>query len=144
MTEVVFHFNVADKENYIFRLLRKAFATGARVVVTGPEQKLSELNAALWMMSPTDFLPHCCSSDGAGMIKKSPIVLSPIVIAGQLTDETLLNLSEVVPHGCEQFSRLIEVVTLNDEDRQSARQRWKRYADMGMSLLRHEVKDIVK
>ena len=35
MTEVAFHFNVPQKSGYACRLLRKATAGGARVVVTG-------------------------------------------------------------------------------------------------------------
>jgi hypothetical protein len=35
MTEIAFHFNVPDKLAYSCRLLRKAYLSGARVVVTG-------------------------------------------------------------------------------------------------------------
>ena len=35
MTEVTFHFNAPDKLGHACRLLRKAVASGAKVVVTG-------------------------------------------------------------------------------------------------------------
>jgi len=35
---------------------------------------------------------------------------------------------------------VIEVVTLDDTDRQWARQRWKHYADRGYSITRHDLK----
>ena len=40
MTEVSFHFNVPDKIGHACRLLRKAVAAGARVVVTGEDPLL--------------------------------------------------------------------------------------------------------
>ncbi len=138
MTEVAFHFNVANQSAYICRLLRKAFVNGAKVVVVGPKGLLDELNSVLWTFSPTDFLPHCASDDDPDMVQKSPIVLLSSVCTVPLVGDTLLNLSEIVPEGFERYARLIEVVTLDDDDRHKARGRWRRYAEMGISLVRHE------
>ncbi len=44
-----------------------------------------------------------------------------------------------MPKGFEQFDRLIEVVGLNDEDRQVARDRWKHYAELGYVMTRHDL-----
>jgi DNA polymerase-3 subunit chi len=52
----------------------------------------------------------------------------------------LLNLGDEVVPGYERFERAIEVVTLGDEDRQLARQRWKHYADRGYAITRHDLK----
>ena len=51
----------------------------------------------------------------------------------------LVNLGAAVPEGFERFERLIEVVTVEDEDRQRARQRWKHYADRGYAITRHDL-----
>jgi DNA polymerase III subunit chi len=51
----------------------------------------------------------------------------------------LLNLGPAVPAGFERFERLIEVVTMDDEDRQSGRQRWKYYADRGYAIKREDL-----
>ena len=59
MTEVAFHFNAPDRMAYVCRLLRKAVASGARVVVTGMPEALRQLDTALWTFSPVDFVPHC-------------------------------------------------------------------------------------
>jgi DNA polymerase-3 subunit chi len=119
-------------------LLRKAFVNGARVAVIGPKGLLDELNIVLWTFSSTDFLPHCASNDGLGMIQKSPIVLFSSVCSAPLVGDTLINLSEAVPEGFDRYARLIEVVTRDDDDRRKARGRWRRYAEMGISLVRHE------
>jgi DNA polymerase-3 subunit chi len=53
--------------------------------------------------------------------------------------QVLVNLGGSVPAGFESFERVIEVVTLDDADRQAARGRWKHYADRGYSITRHDL-----
>lgn len=138
MTEVAFHFNAPDKVAYVCRLLRKAVGAGARIVVTGGPQVLSQLDQALWTFSPTDFVPHCQQAADALLVANSPVILaeSPQATPHQ---QVLLNLGEGVPEGFERFERLIEVVGLNDADRQAARSRWKHYADRGYAITRHDL-----
>ena len=138
MTEIAFHFNAPDRLSYVCRLLRKAVGGGAKVVVTGPVDTLDQLDAALWMVSPTDFVPHCCLEADNAVLAKSPVVLAPSVQSPPFFD-ILVNLSESVPVGFEQFKRLIEVVTLDELDRKQARGRWKHYADAGFNLIRHDL-----
>jgi DNA polymerase-3 subunit chi len=138
MTEVAFHFNAPDRLGYACRLLRKATATGARVVVTGEPQVLRELDQALWTFAPLEFIAHCYGQGAAGVAEKSPVVLAdaPASVPHQ---QVLVNLGGPVPQGFERFERLIEVVTGDDEDRQQARQRWKHYADRGYAITRHDL-----
>lgn len=138
MTEVAFHFNVPDKVAYACRLLRKASNSGARVVVTGEPQALQQLDAALWTFSPVDFVPHCLHASAAELVAASPVILADSV---QSTphQQVLLNLGNVVPDGFERFERLIEVVGVDDADRQVARHRWKHYADRGYVITRHDL-----
>lgn len=142
MTEIAFHFNAPDKLAYACRLLRKAVASGAKVVVTGDETSLQALDTLLWTFAALEFLPHCRAD--------SPLeqrMVSPIVLAAQLDDgealphhQVLLNLGDGVMPGYERFERTIEVVTLDEQDRQNARQRWKHYADRGYAITRHDLK----
>jgi len=59
MTEVAFHFNVPDKLSYGCRLLRKAWGSGAQVVVIGGPETLESLDLMLWTFSALEFVPHC-------------------------------------------------------------------------------------
>ena len=139
MTEVAFHFNAPDKLGYACRLLRKAVASGAKVVVTAEPAVLRELDVALWTFSPLEFVAHCRSEAGSEVtLARSPIVLagSPRTAPHQ---QVLVNLGGSVPEGFERFERLIEVVTPQGEDRQQARQRWKHYADRGYAITRHDL-----
>ena len=139
MTEVTFHFNAPDKLGHACRLLRKAVASGAKVVVTGDDTLLRELDAALWTFAPLEFLPHCLGSEAApALLAASPVVLAESARAAP-HQHVLVNLGSSVPEGFERFERLIEVVTLLDDDRQHARRRWKHYADRGYAIKREDL-----
>jgi DNA polymerase-3 subunit chi len=139
MTEVTFHFNAPDKTGYACRLLRKAVASGAKVVVTGEREMLRELDAALWTFSALDFVPHCLGTAGPpAVVAASPVVLAESARSGP-HQHVLVNLGPAVPEGFERFERLIEVVTGEDGDRQQARQRWKHYADRGYAIKREDI-----
>ena len=138
MTEVAFHFNAPDKLGYACRLLRKAVATGARVMVTGETGTLRELDAALWTFAALEFLPHCYGEATPVALAASPVVLAESVRSAP-HQQVLVNLGGAVPEGFERFERLIEVVTEAEGDRLDARRRWKHYADRGYSIKRHDV-----
>jgi DNA polymerase-3 subunit chi len=138
MTEVAFHFNAPDKLAYACRLLRKAVGGGARVVVTAPGEALARLNGLLWTFSQLDFIPHAVASDPDHVRAASPVLLTE-ALTGLPHRQVLLNLGVQVPDGFEQFERVIEVVALDEEDRQLARGRWKHYTDQGYAIIRHDL-----
>ena len=140
MTEVAFHFNAPDKQAYACRLLRKAVAAGSRVVVTGPGADLARLDQLLWTFSQTDFIPHVRQPAEPGQLAASPVVLTEAPAAPGLPHhQVLLNLGEDLPAGFEAYERVIEVVSLDEGDRQHARGRWKRYTEGGYTIQRHDL-----
>ena len=139
MTGVEFHFNAPAQVGYACRLLRKALARGAKVVVTGEPQVLRELDTALWTFSALEFLPHCYgASAGPAALARSPVVLADAPGSAP-HHQVLVNLGGPVPEGFERFERLIEVVTGDEADRQHARRRWKHYADRGYAIERKDL-----
>lgn len=138
MTDVAFHFNAPDPVAYACRLLRKAVGSGAKVVVIAGEQTLSELDSALWTFSSTDFLAHCDVSSDPTLLVMSPVILGTHVEKTPHR-QILLNLAATVPRGFEHFQRVIEVVALDDDSRQSARSRWRQYIDLGYAITRHDL-----
>ncbi len=141
MTEIVFHFNAPDRLNHVCRLLRKAVGGGAKLVVTGPGEALAQLDAALWVLSGTDFVPHCNVHADESVLSRSPVVLAPSLEVLPFFD-ILINLGDSVPHGFDRFARLIEVVSLDADDRRLARGRWKYYAEAGFHLARHDLQKV--
>ena len=142
MTEIAFHFNAPDKVAYACRLLRKAVASNAKVVVVVPQEQMAQLDESLWTFSQLEFLAHCRMDSSQALRQASPLHLASALDAmDDLTPrDVLLNLCDKVCAGFEQFARVIEVVTLDDADRQHARSRWKQYTDQGFEIVRHDLK----
>jgi DNA polymerase-3 subunit chi len=142
MTEIAFHFNAPDKVAYACRLLRKAVAANAKVVVVVPEMQMAQLDESLWTFSQLEFLAHCRMDSPQAIRQASPVHLATSVdeMDEFTTRDVLLNLGDTVCAGFEQFARVIEVVTLDDADRQYARYRWKQYTDQGFDIVRHDLK----
>ena len=138
MTEVAFHFNVPDKMAYGCRLVRKAWGSGARVVVTAEPETLERLDLMLWTFSALEFVPHCRLTASAATLAVSPVLLAP-KLADCPHHEVLVNLGQDVPPGFERFERFIELVTVADADRAAARSRWKHYSDRGYAMKRHDL-----
>ena len=141
MTEVAFHFNAPDKLSYACRLLRKACNSSAQVVVMGAEDLVAALDATLWTFALTAFVPHCLASADPDTLRQTPVVLGQgtQVPNGLPHHQVLLNLGSELLTGFETFEKIIEVVTLDEQDRASARLRWKHYADRGYPLVRHDL-----
>jgi DNA polymerase-3 subunit chi len=135
VTGVEFHFNAPEKMGYACRLLRKAALKGAKVAVTGEHGFLRELDAVLWTFDALEFVPHCFASAPAAMLAATPIVLCPALRDAPHHD-VAVNLGAQVPEGFERFERLIEVVTVHEDDRAHARQRWQHYKSRGYELKR--------
>ena len=138
MTVIAFHFNAPDRVAYACRLLRKAVSAGAKLVVTGDATTLQQLDADLWSLSPTDFVPHCDLAAQAHVVSATPVILTS-AIDDTPHRQVLVNLNQHLPDGFECFERVIEVVTLDAEDRQLARGRWKQYLELGFSIVRHDL-----
>jgi DNA polymerase-3 subunit chi len=138
MTEVAFHFNIPDKQAYACRLLRKAVGGGARVVVVAPDLILQLLDRQLWTFSQLDFIAHARLGDDPKVVAASAVILS------ETTDnaphqQVLLNLGDSVPEGFEKFERVIDIVSLDERDRQLARARWKHFTERGYTITRHDI-----
>lgn len=138
MTEITFHFNVPDKLVYSCRLLRKAYTSGAKVVVTGEPELLAELDQLLWSFSPAEFVPHCRAD-----APEHTLGATPVLLAESLKNcphySVLVNLGTDVPAEFERFERFIEVVTQLEGERLAGRSRWKHYSDRGYEMKRHDL-----
>ena len=138
MTTVAFHLQVPDKFAYACRLLRKAVAKGARLVVTADAPTLARLNQDLWTFSGVDFVPHCHDSAPDRVVRRSPVVLAESPKASGQT-MTLINLGHQIPTGFDGFGQVIEVIPMEDEDLRLARERWKYYAKAGYKPVMHDI-----
>ena len=143
MTEVAFHFNASDKLEYACRLLRKAYAASAKVIVTGDIRQMQLLDHNLWTFDQTSFIPHCMSDAAPEILAITPVVLfQDSELPHSLPHhEVLLNLGHLLVNGFETFERIIEVVSFEEDDKIEARQRWKHYSERGYQMVRHDLKN---
>jgi DNA polymerase-3 subunit chi len=74
------------------------------------------------------------------MAVRSSVVFAEELPADPAQFSVLVNLGVGVPDGFDTFKRVIEVVSLEDEDRQQARVRWKQYTSLGYDIERHDLK----
>ena len=138
MPAIAFHFNVSSPANYLPKLLRKVHAAGKRAVVLLPAETVPHINQALWTHDEAEFLPHATHADPDWVQSRSPLLLTPQLgdVAGR---SVLINLLPQLPDGLERFERVLELVTLHDDHRQAARQRWKHYSQAGYAIEQFDV-----
>ena len=140
MTDVAFHFGAPDKVAYAVRLLRKAVGTGARLLVLADTDTLQRLDAALWGDGSTDFLSHCYANAPAQVLALSSVVLADDGLGpGGAPLDVLVNLGAAMPPAFDRHPRVIEVVSLDEDDRLQARQRWRSYTAQGFAIDRKDL-----
>ena len=141
MTEVAFHTGLADKLAFACRLLRKAHRSGARVLVTGPQPLIERLDRELWTFDDQAFVPHLRRRPGEPDSAKARLTPIWLCDEGGLPDgplpEVVLNLGGALPAEAARFSRVIEVVTNDEQDRQDGRRRWRDYEAQGLAIRHH-------
>jgi len=141
MSQVSFYTGVPERLAYVCRLLRKAQQAGARIGVCGAPALLGRLDAALWSFEPTEFIPHLRLVPDQALavhLSETPILL--VEHSSELPHrEVLLNLSQAMPEGFEQFQRVLEVVSHDPEQVEAGRQRFRQYKAMGHEVSHHVV-----
>ncbi|WP_232315555.1 DNA polymerase III subunit chi [Aquincola tertiaricarbonis] len=136
---VEFHTGMADKIGFACRLLRKAYARGARVAVTGAPELLRQLDDELWLFEPQQFVPHVRLKAGqqpAPRLLRTPLWL---LDAGAEPPhrEVLVNLGPAMAEGPDDFQRVIELVGGTPEDRDAGRRRWRAWEAAGAKIVHH-------
>lgn len=131
MIRVDFHSQVGDKILYACRLIRKARAANCKLIVLlDNEAQATELDQSLWDFTSTDFLPHVMINDVRAA--QTAIVLTESLQCALPHNEILLNLSQSMPEGYSAFSRVIEIVSSQEQDAQAGRQRFRHYQQQGI------------
>jgi DNA polymerase III subunit chi len=135
MPQVEFRSGVPDAVRHTLVVLRKAYAQGARVAVTGDPALLDQIDVALWTDHKHDFVPHLRLADDAQATehqRRTPLWL--VDQAAQAQDcSVLVNVGAGVPLGFEAFARIIDVATSDAAGTQAGRQRWRDYVAQGIT-----------
>lgn len=142
MTQIDFYTNVEDKLGTACRVAAKAYGLGKRLLVFCPNAEIAErMDRMLWTTPATGFIPHCSATDA--LAKETPVIIDHTG-AEPICDQVLLNLRSEWPPFFGRFERLVEIVSLDDDDRQQGRERFKFYRDRGYELRIHDLADMSK
>ena len=137
MTRIDFYFEAEDKLRVACRLSAKAAQQKLRVLIYTPDEAQAQrIDKMLWTWQATGFLPHCMT--------RSPLAAqTPVLITHDPEDtphdEVLLNLHSRWPPAFSRFQRLVEIVGRDDEDRETARGRFRFYRDRGYEIVNHDL-----
>lgn len=137
-----FHFNVEDRLQYACRVVRKARAADKSVLAYAREPaRLARFDAALWIFSALDFVPHVYVD--SPLAARTPVLLSLDAALETPVRDVFLNLDDDVPPRFDallaRYERLIEVVSREDADRARARARFKSYRAAGIEPNKFEM-----
>jgi DNA polymerase-3 subunit chi len=152
VARVDFHSQVGDKLTYTCRLVRKIFSLASasepikKIVIVGSVVDIDQLNQRLWGFSSEDFLPHCLIDEESAEF--TPILLATTYDEDQFQNiphqDVFIHLGQDFLEGIEQitnrFDRVIEVVSLEENEVAAGRQRYKQYRSMGVELFNHDQK----
>jgi DNA polymerase-3 subunit chi len=121
------------------RLAESAVEQGARVYLltsgAGDTRRLDEL---LWTYHDRSFLPHEIYSGAPATHELVRVMLgeSP---GPESHRDLLINLTESLPAGLEQYTRIAEIVDVHAERKRTARERYKHYRERGCTLESHNL-----
>jgi DNA polymerase-3 subunit chi len=137
MTQISFFHGASDRLQAIAAWLVRAGSEGRQVLVYVPAGDRSEqLDRLLWTHPATGFVPHCRASDP--MAAETPILLAA-ELDDPPRDNCLLNLSNEIPPGFSRFQQLIEIISVDDEDRLPGRERFRFYRERGYPLENRDI-----
>lgn len=137
MTRIDFYTHVENRLQIACTLSAKAFQRGMKVRVYTPNEVVSDqFDKLLWTAPAIAFIPHCRVSDP--LAADTPIVVDHSS-ENTLYDEVLINLHMECPPFFSRFQRLVEIVSLEETDRQAGRERFRFYRDRGYEIHTHEI-----
>ncbi|MES2125814.1 MAG: DNA polymerase III subunit chi [Pseudomonadota bacterium] len=133
MTRIDFHTNIPDKLSYACRLARKAYGARGKVVLLAEDAaQAAALDAALWTLSDTDFLPHVMAGDA--LAPCTPIIVTDSDAAALPHYEMLVNLRRATPANLDRFERVFEIISTDEHDAAAGRQRYVAYKQQSYPL----------
>ena len=137
MTRIDFYFNANDRIRTACKVAAKAYRQKHRVVVCVTDTESARLiDHMLWSDEPTGFIPHCQSTHS--LVMNTPVLIT-MRVEESAHDEVLINLTNSPPRVFGRFQRLIEIVSLDASDRDSARDRFRFYKDRGYEIHHHDL-----
>lgn len=141
MTRIDFYLLPASEPNgrhlAACRLAQKAYRLKHRIyILTGDPDEAAKVDRLLWTFSPGSFVPH--QVHGEPVDPTVPVLIGHDAPPGEFND-VLISLAPHVPEFFERFGRVAELVSADEHERASARERFRRYRERGFTVQTHNL-----
>ena len=145
MTKVDFYLlgeGADSRERIACRLAEKAWRLGNRVYLLAPDQAAAQaLDELLWTFSQGSFVPHALckqEEDADHHADNHPVLIGHAEPPAAFSD-VLISLVPDVPAWFGRFTRVVEMVGTNEDDKTRARERFRFYRERGYPLETHNL-----
>ncbi|PKM21658.1 MAG: DNA polymerase III subunit chi [Gammaproteobacteria bacterium HGW-Gammaproteobacteria-14] len=139
MTEVWFYISEDSRPDararLLQRLIERALPANRQLYLQSSDSDQAR-KVDDWLWQESGFIPHGLAGEEYSQLQ--PVVIGSGDSAGEHSD-ILVNLDQRIPPHIDQFKRIIELVAGPEDQRQSARDRWKSYRDRGYPVTKHEL-----
>ena len=127
-----------SRHKFACRLAEKAYRLKNTVHIhTSNRQQAEVLDELLWTFRDGSFVPH----EVLGVPGRS--TGAPVTIGFEETgigaQDLLINLTDEIPDMASSFPRVAELVTSDEQSRQSSRKRFVHYRELGAELETHNI-----
>lgn len=143
MTRVDFAFDADVRVAQAARSILRHVARGARLFVYCDDpERMKQVDQTLWSIEETTFVPHeplLETSDQSLPIYLVNQAAWPLVATHVTTTDWLVNLDDDCPPEPSLFSRVLEIVSKDQAEREQARLRWRHYQAIGLDLHAHQL-----
>jgi DNA polymerase-3 subunit chi len=137
MTRIDFYIHVDNQLHTLYTLAAKALAKDVRMMILTPDaQTTDRVDKVLWSQSSIGFLPHCRAEHRLASV--TPIIVDHVA-EPLVHEQVLVNLCPECAPVFSRFERLIEIVSLDEAERDLARSRFRFYRDRGYDIHTHDL-----
>jgi DNA polymerase-3 subunit chi len=106
------------------------------MILTPDGEATERVDKLLWTSPAIGFLPHCRAHHTLAPV--TPIILDHVA-EPVVHEQVLVNLCETCPPAFSRFERLIEIVSVDEADREQARARFRFYRERGYEIRTHDL-----
>jgi DNA polymerase-3 subunit chi len=122
----------------VCKVVSKAYKQGLKVYVQSENAaQVEALDQLLWSFSPASFIPHTIIDEGDSNCT------APVLIGGCSApngwEQLLISLTSAVAADVSRFTRVADFISNNEQDKQSGRDRFKAYRQLGVEPKTHHL-----
>lgn len=137
MTQISFFHGARDRLQAAAQWVNTAYSQNTSVLIYAPDEAHANIiDRLLWTQPALGFTPHCRVGDA--LAGETPILITS-TLDSHLKNHVLVNLSNNIPDAFERFSKIVEIIDLQDDVKRPGRERFRFYRAQGCVLESHDL-----